>query len=57
VSKAAYSIKGAAEALDRSAWFIQREIQSGRLRAKRQGREYLIPAEAIAAWLDALPDA
>jgi excisionase family DNA binding protein len=57
VSKAAYSIKGAAEALDRSAWFIQREIQSGRLRAKRQGRTYLIPAEAIDAWLDALPDA
>lgn len=36
---------------------VDQAIRTGQLRAKRNGRDVLIPARALEEYLDALPDA
>ena len=57
MTKLAYTVSEAAEAVGRKSEFVLQQIAAGLLRAKRQGRTYLIPAKALEAWIEALPDA
>ena len=47
----------AAEALRMSKAKVDQAIRTGELKAKRNGRDVLIPVRALEAYLDALPDA
>lgn len=53
----AYTRDEAAEALRISKAKVDAAIHSGALKAKRVGRQYLIPAKALEAYLESLPDA
>lgn len=64
MSKAAYTVKSAALAVERSEKTIRAAIHADGsnpelppLKAKRDGKGYLIKATDLDAWLDALPDA
>jgi excisionase family DNA binding protein len=55
--KLAYTLRTAAEAVGCSWKHLERAINAGELRAKRDGRIYRITAKDLQAWLDGLPDA
>jgi len=55
--KKSYSPQSAADAVDVSKSTIERAIKAGDLRAKKNGRRYLITSAALDAWLDGLEDA
>lgn len=52
----AYSIDAAAKASHTGRTRLYAEIKAGRLKAKKFGRRTIITAEALAAWLNALPE-
>lgn len=52
-----YTRDEAAQAARTSRDGIDKAIRTGQLKAKKNGRKVVIPAAALAAWLDALPDA
>jgi excisionase family DNA binding protein len=56
-TKVAYTVTETAQAIGRSDQFVLQQIAAGLLRAKRQGRAYLIPAKSLNDWIEALPDA
>jgi hypothetical protein len=55
-TRLAYSIDGAAEAIDSSRSKIYEEIRAGKLKAKKLGARTIITAPALYDYLDALPD-
>lgn len=65
VTTVAYTIATAAEATGLSRKTIERAVKAGKLRAKRSSLtpdgeptgSYVIPAPALAAWIDSLADA
>lgn len=52
-----YTRDEAAAALRTSKAKVDQAIRAGLLRAKRNGRDVLIPAKALEDYLDSLPDA
>lgn len=56
-TKAAYDLPGAASEYSVSETYIRRAIKAGDLPAKRVGKKFSIPAAALAAWYESLPDA
>lgn len=52
----AYSPEQVATKTSLSIDEIKRALRAGELRAKRRGRRVLIPADALAKWLDSLED-
>lgn len=57
VAPLAYTRDEAAEVLRLSKAKVDQAIRAGELKAKRQGRDVVIPARSLEAYLDALPDA
>jgi excisionase family DNA binding protein len=57
IEKAAYTITEAMAATGLGRTSIFKELKEGRLKAVKAGRRTLIPAGAISAWLDSLPEA
>lgn len=56
-TRLAYSPAEAAEKVGLSESTIKRAINAGLLRAKKNGRRYLITEEQLREWLSELPDA
>lgn len=52
----AYSIEAAAEVSHTGRTRLYAEIKAGRLKAKKFGTRTIITAEALAEWLNALPE-
>ena len=52
-----YSLIAAASVTDSSRDYLLEQIHAGHLRAKKVGRAYRIPADALQEWIDQLPDA
>jgi excisionase family DNA binding protein len=57
VTPLAYTRDEAAEALRMSKAKVDQAIRLGDLKAKRNGRDILIPAKALDAYLESLQDA
>ena len=55
IEKLAYSIDETVKILPIGKTKLYEEIKKGRMKASKFGTRTLIPAEAIKAWLNALP--